>query len=84
MPEHCQIFLRACKSVGQDRENRQVRIDFPYPKEIYLALLYGLYLFETYKIPALASFAECFLKAQLVSFNLKILYKSQKYIGESC
>ena len=36
------------------------------------------------KIPALASFAECFLKTQLVSFNLQILHKSQKYLGESC
>ena len=27
-------------------ENRQVWIDFPYPKEIFLALLYGYILFK--------------------------------------
>ena len=37
-------------------ENRQVWIDFPYPKEIFLALLYGYILFENLRkiiIPAL-------------------------------
>ena len=34
------VYLRACKTVGKT-ENRQVWIDFPYPKEIFLALLYG-------------------------------------------
>ena len=40
-------------------ENRQVWIDFPYPKEIFLALLYGKILFEHLRkiiIPALLQY----------------------------
>ena len=45
-------------------ENRQVWIDFPYPKEIILALLYGKILFVNLRkiiIPALLQHSDRYL-----------------------
>ena len=42
------FYLGACKELGKT-ENRQVWIDFPYPKEIFLALHFDRYCSEIKK-----------------------------------
>ena len=68
-------MLGACKVLGKT-ENRQIWIDFPYPKEIFLALHFDRFCLEIKKKAIFAS-----ARAWFLFYNQENVYPSDFFTG---